>query len=73
MDAGAVWLALASPAADTGRMAAKAALVVRGGWDGHVPVAATELFIPSLVAHGFDGRVQPVRAKSSASCSDGFM
>ena len=22
------------------------ALVVRGGWDGHAPVAATELFIP---------------------------
>jgi type 1 glutamine amidotransferase len=29
------------------------ALVVRGGWDGHVPVAATELFIPFLEQEGF--------------------
>lgn len=29
------------------------ALVVRGGWDGHAPVAATDLFIPHLRAHGF--------------------
>jgi uncharacterized protein len=32
------------------------ALVVRGGWEGHVPVAATDLFIPHLRNHGF--RVQ---------------
>lgn len=29
------------------------ALVVRGGWDGHVPVPATELFLPLLAEHGF--------------------
>ncbi|HEX8631789.1 MAG TPA: ThuA domain-containing protein [Catenuloplanes sp.] len=29
------------------------ALVVRGGWEGHVPVAATELFLPMLRGHGF--------------------
>jgi len=29
------------------------ALVVRGGWDGHQPVEATELFIPHLREHGF--------------------
>jgi type 1 glutamine amidotransferase len=39
-------------------MASRSALVVRGGWDGHVPVAATDLFIPSLVAHGFDVTVR---------------
>ena len=26
----------------------KTALVVRGGWDGHQPIEATELFIPYL-------------------------
>jgi type 1 glutamine amidotransferase len=36
----------------------KSALVVRGGWDGHQPVEATELFIPHLQAHGFDVRVE---------------
>jgi len=36
----------------------KSALVVRGGWDGHRPVQATELFIPHLRAHGFDVRVE---------------
>ncbi|MBO9570427.1 MAG: ThuA domain-containing protein [Cellulomonas iranensis] len=30
------------------------ALVVRGGWDGHQPVAATELFLPFLRAQGFE-------------------
>ncbi|WP_232666310.1 ThuA domain-containing protein [Pseudonocardia sp. TRM90224] len=29
------------------------ALVVRGGWEGHVPVPATELFLPDLAAAGF--------------------
>jgi type 1 glutamine amidotransferase len=29
------------------------ALVVRGGWEGHAPVAATDLFIPHLRAHGY--------------------
>ncbi|RCG22855.1 ThuA domain-containing protein [Sphaerisporangium album] len=30
------------------------ALIVRGGWEGHVPVEATELFRPRLDAAGFD-------------------
>src|SRR5690606_14489062 len=30
------------------------AVVVRGGWDGHQPVEATEEFIPHLREHGFD-------------------
>jgi type 1 glutamine amidotransferase len=29
------------------------ALVVRGGWEGHVPVEATDLFIPALSERGF--------------------
>jgi uncharacterized protein len=29
------------------------ALVVRGGWEGHAPVATTEVFIPALEAAGF--------------------
>lgn len=32
----------------------KHALVVRGGWDGHQPVEATNMFIPFLEANGFD-------------------
>ncbi|MFP7761203.1 ThuA domain-containing protein [Marisediminicola sp. LYQ85] len=32
----------------------KRALIVRGGWDGHQPVEATEMFIPHLEAHGFE-------------------
>ncbi|MFY1670799.1 ThuA domain-containing protein [Plantactinospora sp. WMMB334] len=34
-------------------MAVRDALVVRGGWEGHVPVAATELFLPFLRDAGF--------------------
>ncbi|WP_382308532.1 ThuA domain-containing protein [Herbiconiux sp. UC225_62] len=34
-------------------MTAPSALVVRGGWDGHHPVEATELFIPFLEGQGF--------------------
>jgi type 1 glutamine amidotransferase len=34
------------------------ALVVRGGWDGHQPVKATDLFIPHLKENGFDVRVE---------------
>jgi type 1 glutamine amidotransferase len=30
------------------------ALVVRGGWDGHAPVEAAELFVPFLEVSGFD-------------------
>ncbi|UVJ40880.1 ThuA domain-containing protein [Arthrobacter sp. CJ23] len=36
----------------------KTALVVRGGWDGHQPVEATELFIPYLTANGYEVRVE---------------
>ena len=36
----------------------KTALVVRGGWDGHQPVEATELFIPFLEGNGYDVRVE---------------
>ena len=31
----------------------KRALVVRGGWDGHQPVEATDLFIPYLSGLGY--------------------
>lgn len=36
----------------------KTALVVRGGWDGHQPVEATELFLPFLRGNGYDVRVE---------------
>lgn len=36
----------------------KTALVVRGGWDGHQPVEATNLFIPFLEARGYTVRVE---------------
>ncbi|MEV8372729.1 ThuA domain-containing protein [Kribbella sp. NPDC056861] len=35
-------------------MTTRRALVVRGGWDGHVPVEATDLFIPFLRDHDFE-------------------
>ena len=31
----------------------RSALIVRGGWEGHAPVATTELFVPHLVEHEF--------------------
>jgi uncharacterized protein len=34
------------------------ALVVRGGWFGHQPVEATNLFIPFLEEHGFAVRIE---------------
>ncbi|QHC57571.1 ThuA domain-containing protein [Rathayibacter sp. VKM Ac-2760] len=37
---------------------AKRALVVRGGWDGHQPVEATELFLPFLEENGFEVRIE---------------
>ena len=37
---------------------AKSALVVRGGWDGHQPIEATNLFIPYLEDQGFTVRVE---------------
>lgn len=36
----------------------KRALVVRGGWDGHQPVEATDMFLPFLAANGYDVRVE---------------
>lgn len=38
-------------------MSNRKALVVRGGWDGHHPVEATELFLPFLRQSGFEVRV----------------
>ncbi|MEU4404035.1 ThuA domain-containing protein [Streptosporangium sp. NPDC023963] len=37
-----------------GRPPMRRALVVRGGWEGHVPVEATDLFVPELAAAGFE-------------------
>lgn len=34
------------------------ALMVRGGWEGHQPVEATDYFVPHLQAHGFSVRVE---------------
>jgi type 1 glutamine amidotransferase len=34
------------------------ALVVRGGWEGHQPVKATELFLPFLEHHGYAIRIE---------------
>lgn len=42
------------------------ALVVRGGWEGHSPVQATELFVPFLEKHGFEVH----RADSPAPYAD---
>jgi uncharacterized protein len=36
----------------------RSALVVRGGWDGHSPIQATDMFIPYLREHGFDVRIE---------------
>jgi len=36
----------------------KQALIVRGGWDGHMPVETTELFLPFLRENSFDTRVE---------------
>lgn len=37
---------------------ARKALVVRGGWEGHDPVATTDLFIPFLKESGFEAHVE---------------
>jgi uncharacterized protein len=34
------------------------ALVVRGGWEGHQPVKATEMFLPFLESHGYAVRIE---------------
>ena len=36
----------------------KTALVVRGGWEGHRPVEATDMFIPHLERNGYAVRVE---------------
>jgi type 1 glutamine amidotransferase len=36
----------------------RSGLVVRGGWEGHSPVEATESFLPFLKAEGFEVRVE---------------
>jgi type 1 glutamine amidotransferase len=43
-------------------VAERTALVVRGGWEGHQPVQATDRFIPHLEANGFDVRVEDAPA-----------
>jgi type 1 glutamine amidotransferase len=48
----------------------KQALVVRGGWDGHMPIETTELFLPFLRDHGFDVRVEEGTA---VYADEGFM
>ena len=39
-------------------MPSPSALVVRGGWEGHSPVEATDKFIPFLTEHGYSVRVE---------------
>jgi uncharacterized protein len=39
-------------------MAQQTALIVRGGWEGHQPVKATELFVPFLERSGYAVRVE---------------
>ncbi len=39
-------------------MSERRAIVVRGGWEGHAPDEAVELFVPFLAEHGFDVSVE---------------
>ncbi|MFC3492556.1 ThuA domain-containing protein [Glycomyces rhizosphaerae] len=39
-------------------MSERTALIVRGGWEGHAPVEATELFLPFLKEHGYEVRIE---------------
>ncbi|MEJ3651810.1 ThuA domain-containing protein [Actinomycetes bacterium KLBMP 9759] len=39
-------------------MTERQALVVRGGWEGHHPVEATDEFVPHLKEHGFTVRIE---------------
>jgi len=39
-------------------MTDKSALIVRGGWDGHHPVAATEMFLPFLADNGYAVQIE---------------
>lgn len=47
-----------TPDTSTTSSSSRRALVVRGGWDGHVPVEATDRFIPFLREQGFEVRVE---------------
>ncbi|HEY1177419.1 MAG TPA: ThuA domain-containing protein [Phytomonospora sp.] len=40
----------------------KHALIMRGGWDGHQPVEATDAFVPFLTANGYEVRVEETSA-----------
>lgn len=42
--------------------AIKRALIVRGGWDGHQPVEATDSFLPFLTGSGYEVRVEDATA-----------
>jgi type 1 glutamine amidotransferase len=39
-------------------MSERSALIVRGGWEGHRPVEATDLFVPFLERSGFTVRIE---------------
>jgi type 1 glutamine amidotransferase len=39
-------------------MTKRKALIVRGGWEGHAPVAATDLFLPFLADNGYSVDVE---------------
>jgi type 1 glutamine amidotransferase len=39
-------------------MTTRSALIVRGGWEGHQPVKATEVFLPFLESSGYDIRIE---------------
>jgi len=43
-------------------MTRRQALIVRGGWEGHQPVATTELFVPFLEREGFEVRIDESNA-----------
>src|SRR4029453_1089976 len=46
-------------------MTSPTALIVRGGWEGHQPVKATEVFIPFLESNGYDIRIEEAPAASA--------
>ncbi len=43
-------------------MTSRQALIVRGGWEGHAPVPATDLFVPFLEENGFSVRIESTPA-----------
>ena len=49
---------------------ARTALVIRGGWDGHKPVEATELFLPFLEEQDFEVRVEELDDLSAYADAD---